>query len=282
MKKYTIVSLLISLLVLFFSCKNSNKEKLEKVKDSGKVIVENGKGEPDSINYKCVGCEKYIKDISILNNIIKESTLRTKNQLNFPLSFIPKNLELSVLKEDSLFYYNNNKKIENTFQIIAKCNYIAKNGYNNELEGNAILSFYLKDNKIEKIEDVIKLEKLEFWGKNINRNLYLISSNDNAFIEIKAENDKTLCIVSSFGYVSDNTWLKINFENDEILQLLSTNNYISNTNAWFGPLGKKDIKQLKVNKIKSVSFVDGEKEISCSVPINNSDYFIQLVNLYNK
>jgi len=114
--------------VIISSCKEGNEEEGEKVTNSGKTIAENGQGKKDSIDFNCIGCEENIKDIDLFNDIIEEATKQTREGLNFPLNFMPKSISLSVAKEDSLYYFDDNKKIKNVLSVFAEDKYIGKNG----------------------------------------------------------------------------------------------------------------------------------------------------------
>jgi hypothetical protein len=103
MKNTTIILALFSAVNILLSCKNGSTEvDVKTVLASGKIEVLNGKGEKDTNNFDGVGCDSNIKDIAVLKKIIAESSLRAKNSLNYPLSFLPKSVKLTVIKEDSL------------------------------------------------------------------------------------------------------------------------------------------------------------------------------------
>jgi len=282
MKKLTSI-LMVALATTFFfnSCQSAKSKEEEKVKNVGKTIVEDGKGLKDTIDFKGVGCEENIKDTALFNTVIREVTKRTKNRLNFPLSFNPQRVELTIIKQDSLYYFENNKKIENALLVIAKYFYIAKNAYGTEIEGDNTLAFYIKDNKITDLEEKIILDSLKFNGENISRKLSLYSTYDNSSIDILPTKDKDFIVFSSLNCVDEGTWLLVKFENGEEVKLVSWNDFNCDGKSYFHPFNSKQVQKLKVNKIKSISIVD-KKSVNCMVPKNESDYFMQLVNLYSK
>lgn len=277
MKKSILLLAFLFQTVLFFNSCAPKKQNI--VLNNGKVIVENGRGKKDTINYKCPACEEYIKDTAVFNTIIKTFTRNAKSSLKYPLSFIPTNLEISILNRDSVFYFDDNKKIDNLKLVFAKYDYIAKNTYGNELEGSTDLTFYLKDNSIVDIDDEIRLDKLKFNGEIINRNLYLYSSLDDASIEIIPTVGKYLILKSSSKCVDKGSTLLVTFENDEELMITSWNEFNCDGNSYFKPLNAKQSAMFKKEKIKKMYF-SSKEAIYCKVPKNKSDYFIQLMNLY--
>jgi hypothetical protein len=282
MKKLT--SILIVVLTTTFilsSCQGSKNKEAEKVKNEGKVIVLNGQGKNDTIDYKGVGCVENIKDTALLNTIIREMSERTKKLLNFPLTFNPQKIELTVIKQDSLYYFDSNKKIENTILVIAKSFYIAKNAYGTEIEGDNMTSFYVKDDKITDLEDQIRLDSLKFEGENINRKLSLYSKYDDSAIDILPTKGKDYIVFSSLNCVDEGTWLLIGLENGEEIKLVSWNDFNCDGKSYFNSLSNKQVQKLKEVKIKSISIVD-KKSVTCMVPKNESDYFIQLMKLLYK
>lgn len=282
MKKLT--SILIVVLTTTFiltSCQGSKSKEAEKVKNEGKVIVLNGQGKNDTIDYKGVGCVENIKDTALLNTIIREMSERTKKLLNFPLTFNPQKIELTVIKQDSLYYFDSNKKIENTILVIAKSFYIAKNAYGTEIEGDNMTSFYVKDDKITDLEDQIRLDSLKFDGENINRKLSLYSKYDESAIDILPTKGKDYIVFSSLNCVDEGTWLLIGLENGEEIKLISWNDFNCDGKSYFNPFSSKQVQKLKEVKIKSISIVD-KKSVTCMVPKNETDYFIQLMKLMYK
>jgi hypothetical protein len=281
MKKSTSIStILISLGILLYSCNNANSTKeTVKVTNKGKITVENGKGQKDTINFQCIGCEENIKSIVLFDKVINEANLITKKSLKYPLSFIPKSVNLTLVKEDSLYYFENNKKIENVILVIAKYDYIAKNSYGNELEGEALNSFYIKDEKIIDLENKIKLEKLFFDAKYINRTLASYS-NKSEFIEFTPTKDKSIIVKSSLGCVDEGSNFQITLENDEEIELKSWNDFNCDGTSYFRWFNNTQVEKLKTSRIKYLYIYSKGESVMVTIPKNKSDYFQQLIGLY--
>lgn len=276
MKKTITISISLIVFNLFlFSC---NNEKKVKVTNKGKTIVENGKGERDTVDYECKGCVEYIKDTTMLNKVIRESSLRTKQTLSYPLSFIPKKIELTIINQDSLFYFDNNEKIDNVSLVISKYDYIAKNGYGNELEGESLKSFYIRGNKILDIEEDIKLEDLSF-DKYINRSLS-IYNDEGEFIEFTPTKDKSIILNSSLDCVDEGSILQITLENDDEIKLKSWNGFNCDATSYFYWFNKSQINKLVKSRIKYIFVYSRGNSVIVRVPKNKSDYIQQLINLY--
>jgi len=266
--------------MFFYSCNNTNSTKeTAKVTNSGKITVENGKGEKDTINFQCIGCEENIKTIELFDKVINEANLLTKNSLNYPLSFVPKSVNLTVIKEDSLYYFANNKKIENVILVIATYIYIAKNGYGNELEGEALNSFYIKDDKVTDLANEIKLENLSFDDKYINRSLAGYGESSK-FIEFTPTKAKSIIVKSSLSCVDEGSSFQITLENDEEINLKSWNDFNCDGTSYFRWFTNSQIDKLKASKIKYLYIYSRGESVMVSVPKNKSDYFQQLIDLY--
>ena len=198
------------------SCGNetdAKEDKIKEVENKGEVVVKNGKDKEMTIQYTCLGCRENLKSLDVFYSIIKEANTRTKNRLNYPLSYVPKDFDIAIIEEDSLYYFDNNKRIENTFQVMVTSNYIAKNSYGNELEGDGTIFFYLKDNTIVDLDDQIKLSDIKYEDKIINRSLELYQGKDE--IRIRPNEDKGFIVKSSLGCVDEGTWLVVRLENKE-------------------------------------------------------------------
>jgi hypothetical protein len=276
-KKFLI--LLLSPLLFFYAC-NSTQSNIEKVTNSGKTITLNGKGEKDTISYQCIGCEENIKTSELFDKVISEANSLTKNSLNYPLSFLPKSIDLTVIKEDSLYYFDNNKKIDNVILVIAKYSYIAKNSYGNELEGEALNSFYIKDKKVSDLADKIKLKNLSFDDKYISRVLDVYGDNSE-FIEFTPTIEKSIIVKSSLSCVDEGSWFQIIFENDEEINLKSWNDFNCEGYSYFRWFNQAQLDKLKTMRIKYLYINSRGESIIVDIPKNKSDYFQQLVNLYN-
>ena len=229
-----------------------------------------------TIQYTCLGCRENLKSLDVFYSIIKEANTRTKNRLNYPLSYVPKDFDIAIIEEDSLYYFDNNKRIENTFQVMVTSNYIAKNSYGNELEGDGTIFFYLKDNTIVDLDDQIKLSDIKYEDKIINRSLELYQGKDE--IRIRPNEDKGFIVKSSLGCVDEGTWLVVRLENKEEIKLVSWNDFNCDGTSYFKPFNEEQIKIINESKIASISILDDESA-AFIVPQNESDYFMQLVNL---
>ena len=136
MKKVKLIMVSLFILATMISCGDSKQEQVSvevKVLNSGEISVKNGRDEVDTISFNCIGCSENLT-MGQFNDIVEESVELTKQGLKYPLSFIPKELEITIIKEDSLYMFSSGKKLDNTFTVISSSKYIAKNGYGNELE----------------------------------------------------------------------------------------------------------------------------------------------------
>lgn len=251
MKKLIIVIATLCGCLFYYSCKENTSNKTS-IEAFGKSAVLNGKDEIDSLEYYCIGCEGKIKSTTTLQNIISYASQKTKNKLIYPLSFIPKKIQLLPIQADSLFYYESNKKIENVVKVFINYKYIGKNGFGNELEGESDFIIYMKNEKIIEIENEIRLDSLKYVGDNINRNLLLESSIDNGSIYLMPMKDKSIIVLSSIGCIDEGTCLLITLENNEEIKLVSWNEYNCEGRSFFHNFKKDQIKLLKESKLKSI------------------------------
>lgn len=278
-----IINFSISLFCTFLFLTSCNSEasnnESEKITNNGIVSVLDGKGEKDSIEYQCIGCNENIQSLELFNLIINEAGELTKNTLNFPLSFDPKKIDLTIIKEDSLFYFDNNKKIDNVLRVISNYKYIAKNAYGTELEGEALNSFFLKDGKISDIENEIKLDDLRFEDGYINRTLSGFEKNSE-FIEFIALKDKSIIVKSSISCVDEGSSFQILLENEDEIELRSWNDFNCDGTSYFNWFGKSQIEKLSKSKIKYLYVYSRGESVMVTIPKNMSDYFQQLLKLY--
>jgi len=277
--KVMMMTLMMCLTCMFIvSCNSSGNEKETKVVlNEGTAIVENGKGLTDTIPYKCIGCEENLS-FDMFEKVKIESSKIAKNNLNNPLSFKPISMDIVVIKEDSLYSFDTNRKIDSVLTIINTYKYIGQNAYGTEMSGEQLISFTLVNGSIKDISEDIKLKDLKFEDKYINRELSV--SYNNSFIEIIPTKDKSIIVKSSISCVDEGTWLLIRLINGEEIKLVSWNDFNCDGTSYFRWFSKQQIDKLKSNKIESISIVD-DKSVSVIVPKNKSDYFQQLFNLYN-
>ena len=286
MKKSIIIFLiLLSTAVFFYSCKNESsgnkeEEKKEKVKNKGEINVENGKGEKVSISFTCLGCEENIKNLDMFNKVVNKATLLTKDMLYYPLSFIPSSIDLTVIKKDSLYFFDNNEKIENVIVVFADYKYIGKNSYGNELEGDVLHSFHLKDDVIDLyLKNEIKLDSLYFEGKYINRTLSAYGSSSE-FISFTPTKDKSIIVKTSLNCLDEGASFEVILENEEKVSLTNWNDFNCEGVAYFNWFNKSQITKLKNSKIKYLYIYSDGESVLGRVEKNKSDYLQQLVDLY--
>jgi hypothetical protein len=281
MKKLLLVAIMPMLLLWqLSSCSGGTDKEIEKekVENMGKVSVENGAGTKDTIDYFCVGCEEFLPSKKEFDKLINEATDRTKKTLKYPLSFIPKKLTLTLIKEDTLISFETNKPMKDIIKVIVTYAYIGKNTYGNELEGDHVDWFYLQNLKITDIEDDIRLEPLVLIDGTVNRSLELMNHNGEESLRIIPGKNGSIIAVSSLGCVDDGTWLLLNLENGEEIKLVSWNDFNCDGTSYFKALSNDQKEKLKAKRLKSITIVD-DKSIICPVPKNKSDYFQQLLAL---
>ena len=272
--KVMMMTLMMCLMTMFIvSCGQESP----KVVNDGKTFVENGKGNMDTIPYKCIGCSENLT-YNMFEDVIKESSKIAKNNLKNPLSFKPISMDIVIVKEDSLYNFDNGEKIDSVITVITTYKYIGQNAYGTELSGEQLLSFTLVNGIVKDISEDIKLEDLKFNEKYINR--YLSLNYNNEFIELIPLKDKSLIVKSSVSCVDEGSLLIINLSNGEEIKLKSWNDFNCDGTSYFRWFSKTQIEKLKNNKIESVYLID-DKYVALSVPKNKSDYFQQLLNLYN-
>lgn len=278
MKKVKVKVMIMTLMTMFIiSCGSKSSKDIEfKVVNDGKTIVENGKGVMDTIPFNCIGCVENL-DYNMFDDVIKESSKIAKNNLNNPLSFKPISMNIVIVKEDSLYNFDNGKKLDSVITVITTYEYIGQNAYGTELSGEKILSFTLVSGIIKDISNDIKLKDLKFEDKDINRVLSITHNNE--FITIIPTEKKSIIVKSSVSCVDKGTWLLIKLVNDEEIKLVSWNNFNCDGTSYFDWFSTQQINKLKSNKIKFISVVD-KKSTVVFVPKNKSDYFQQLIKLY--
>lgn len=284
MKKVQLMMVMLFTLVTMFSCSDSDNsnttEQEEKVLNSGEISVKNGKDEVDTISFTCVGCSENLT-MSQFNKIVNESMDLTKNTLKYPLSFIPKQLEITIIKEDSLYMYDNGKKLENTLTVISQSKYIAKNGYGNELEGDGLVSFNLVNGEVKDISNDIKLEDLKFDEKYINRRLTGTHKYD--FIRVTPTKSKSLIVESSLSCVDEGAKFTITLNDKEETEIElggSYNDFNCDGLTYFNWFKSSQIEKLKSINIKYLYIYSRGESVMVQVPKNQSDYFKQLFNIY--
>lgn len=254
-----------------------------RLKNEGTTIVENGKGEKEKIPFDCIGCVENL-DHRMFDRIINESSDKVMSKLNIPLSFRPISIDLYVYKEDSLFRFDTNEKIEGVLNIRATYKYIAQNYYGTELSGEQSVRFTLVNGRVEDISEVIKLDDLQFYGENKIIDRYLSLQSRDEFIQLIPLDKDFFVVLSNFSCVSEKVKLKIELENGEKIEMTSFNDFNCDGEAYFEWFSKSDINKLKDSKIELISLHDiNSRKFQCNiihVPKNQRDYIQQLIYLY--
>jgi len=276
MKKLSIILVVVTL----FTFTNCKPKVDNSVKDMGTAIVLDGKGQNDTINYTCVNCEELLNKSSF-EKIVTTSTEETRKLMKFPRSFIPLKMEITIIKKDSIFHYETNEKIDGILRVITKYYYAAQNAYGTEAEGDTYVSFYTDTlGNVKNIENLIKLSPLHLKDDGVDREL-AIYDDDGDYIKVSVYK-KYLVVYSSLSCVDEGASLTIHFDNDEKINLTSWNDFNCDGHSMFYWFNKTQSELLKKHKLKYVSIYSRGKSSFCLVPENERDYFMQLVDLYNK
>lgn len=268
------------IVLIFSSCSNSpsSNDETEKVQNSGKVVVENGAGKKDTVSFTCIGCAELLKTKEEFDMLIKEASTQTKTSLNFPLSFVPKDINLTLIKADTLISVKTKDKLKNVVKVIVEYKYIAKNAYGNELEGDDFQFFYLQDSKIAELEDEIQLEPLAYVDGSVNRTLELLDHRKTESMSLFPGTDGAVLLISSLGCVDEGTWLLLGLENGDEIKLISWNDFNCDGRSFFKGFTAAQKEKLKANRLKTITIVD-DKSMICSVPLNQADYWQQVLSL---
>jgi len=273
------MTLMMCLLIVFItSCSLSEYEKDElKVTNDGITSVENGRGIIDTIPFKCIGCVENL-NYDMFNDVIKESSKIAKNNLNNPLSFKPISMDIIIVRGDSLYSYETNKKIDSVLTVITTYEYIGQNAYGTELGGEQLISFTLVDGIIKDISEDVKLEDLKFNDKYINRTLSVYNGSD--FIKVTPTNKKSIIVESSLNCVDEGAIFMVTLLNDKEIEIKSWNDFNCDGLSYFDFYNKTKQDMLKGIGIKYLYIYSRGKSVMVKVPKNKSDYFQQLINLY--
>jgi hypothetical protein len=248
------------------------------IANKGKAPIKNGKGEMDTIAYQCKGCTEQIHSKQLFDYILNHASELTKRNLNFPLSYQPKSMELIIEKEDSLVDVNGNKKMKDITSVNAKIKYIAKNAYGNELEGESVQLFYLKRDKVIDISNNIQLPALQYVDGTANRPL-MADEEETGIIELTPVKDKGIIVKSTIGCVDTGAKLELTLVNGEKIEYRSWNDFNCDGLSYFYWFNNNSIEKLKTNKVKSLFFYSDGESIMAEIPQNQRDYFIQLFQL---
>jgi hypothetical protein len=72
--------------------------------------------------------------------------------------------------------------------------------------------------------------------------------------------------------------LLLGLENGEEIKLISWNDFNCDGNSFFKGFTAAQKEKLKANRLKTITIVD-DKSMVCSVPLNQSDYWQQVLSL---
>ena len=269
---------ILSFTLVLNACSSDSKPQ-DEISNKGKVTVENGKSEKDTIPMTCTGCKEHLQTKKLFDRVVNHAVELTKNQLKFPLSYLPENIELTVIKEDKLIDVESNKPIKDVLQVISEVKYVAKNGYGNELNGESVNSFYVQNEKFVDLKNRIKLPKLAFEKGYINRDLNCFSD-DTDYITFTPLDDKSIIVKSSLSCVEEGSIFQITLEGGDKIEIKSWNDFNCDGTSYFNWFSPKDVEKLKLAKIVSLFFYSDGEATMVDVPQNQRDYFIELFELY--
>ena len=251
-----------------------------RIPNQGKIRISNGKDEQDSISYICKGCDTLISDTSFFYKVVQQASKLSKDGLRYPLSYLPKNITIQISSLDSIYHYKTNERIDSILQAEVKIDYIAKNGYGNELEGTNTEYITFKGNEIQNIDSIVKHPDLTVTDKGyITPSLSSIGVGNSGWIDILPSSSKDLIITTSISCVSSNANLYIHLDNGELISKSCWNEFNCEGTAYSKKFNDSEIKMLKSHFCNGVSFSDGQTIITNIYP-NRQDYFIQLMKLW--
>ena len=269
---------ILSFTLVLNACSTDSKPQ-DEISNKGKVTVENGKSEKDTIPMTCTGCKEHLQTKKLFDRVVNHAVELTKSQLKFPLSYLPENLELTVIKEDKLIDVESNKPIKDVLQVISEVKYVAKNGYGNELNGESVNSFYIQNEKFVDLKNRIKLPKLAFEKGYINRDLNCFSD-DTDYITFIPLDDKGIIVKSNLSCVEEGSIFQITLEGGDKIEIKSWNDFNCDGTSYFHWFSPKDVEKLKSSKFVSLFFYSHGEATMVDVPKNQKDYFMQLIELY--
>ena len=87
-------------IIVIAGCSNTVAKSLPMLSNSGVVVVLNGRGEVDSLKYKCDSCKEVLKSQKIFDTIISIASLEAKSILKNRLSFRPISVDLQIIRRD--------------------------------------------------------------------------------------------------------------------------------------------------------------------------------------
>jgi len=265
--------------LILIGCKGLTNSK-PKIANNGVTTVLNGKNEIDSLKFSCDSCYEILQDKSVFDTIIIIATNEAKNMLRNKLSFKPISVNLTIIRQDSV-YYTTGKPIDSLVAVIAKYKCIGKNAYGVEDEVESTSLTYLINNRVSNLDGKIKKKPLSLGEKGtVSRNLSLYADDGGSMViqPVKLNDGIHLIVTTDKSCVEDSR-LNITFIDDEEISAKSWNKFNCNSTSYFR-LSLSNLEKLKTTPIKYVSFSEDEL-VFCSVPENEKDYFVQFVSLTN-
>jgi len=266
------------LFLLLLACNNTTQPNTEKVANSGTATVKTAAGTTETFKYTCTGCAENLKNAAELEQLANKTIELVKKEMEMPETLKPVSAEFVVEKRDDLFYWENNKPIENALSVTAYLSYTAQKADGSAISDEGGASFYMKDGKPANLENEIRPDSLatDQFG-NIKTPLLLFSQNDEEYIVIKpllASN--TLQIEYGKNCLKKEDQLVVTFVDGADYKLQAHN--VIGCKAYFDLTGTivKQLGRVGVTSVKLVS----QKPFTAAVPKNRSDYFMQLAKVY--
>jgi hypothetical protein len=277
MKKIIKFLLIITLITFIQSCSEDKT-----VKNNGLVLTKNGYGDLDTLEMECIGCKENLS-VEIFDEVITEFTNQAKESLNNPLSFVPRKINIIVKKENKR-WFENGYKIDSLLSVVAIYTYLGKNSYGTEMETTLAKQLYIHNNKIEDLEDQIKLEDLKLEnGLFISRKLELYS--DDKWVEVTplfSSGQVGFHTLSSIKCI-DNVLFTIvlwNGVSSEFVSMYSINDFNCDGESFYRYI--ENLEKLKMYKATQICITSDDEQILVDIPNNQSDYFQQMAKLINK
>lgn len=277
------IIVLIPAIILLCSCGINNTP--TKVTNEAKIIVLNGYDKPDSVQYTCDSCEKYIKTTDLLNKVIDQASQEAKQSLKNPLSFIPRSIKIAISPRRNYYYYATNKHVDSCLMADIEYKCIGKNSYGTENEVTSSSLIFLIDDSIHrKFLDEIRLQPLELAneGRTVDRHLSLQGLDGEGSFTVLPLIGRQFSIIvqTTISCVEKGATLNIEFEDKSEIELKNWNDFNCKGTAYFN-LTQRMVNELKSKKITHVSFYSDKLQFA-PVQANESDYFKQCVNLLSK
>lgn len=280
MKKYLPILLL---LILTYSCgEKSSTSGESEVKNSGTLKLKNGKDEIVDVKYGCIGCKEYLKDIKEFDKVIEYINEFRKDYLKYPLSYIPRNLQIKITKGDSLKYYNTGKNIEGLLLIRCQMNYIAKNGYGNELEDDSDDLLYYLNGSFKDLDEEIELPKLaeDTYEGAVNRDLIVYDNSTGESIRLVAFLSQDGFLLEIDGCVEEGAGIYFSLEGEEPMRFSNVAKFNCKGTSVINNFTKSQVEKLKTKKLKYIAVYKNRTDrVLGSVNENEQDYLMQFFEL---